>query len=176
MSDRVPNVTIAQLSPEEWVRLKAIRLRALADAPAAFGTTVQDASTWPMERWQAQCRTIPTFVAAAGGFDVGMVRCVRDAERADTGWLISMWVAPEVRRQNVGGALVDRVIEWANANGLSRLLLDVADQNGEAIALYESRGFRPNGETGTMPPPREHIREHRRELLITSRLHGARAR
>src|SRR4051794_38922740 len=102
MSCRVRNITIARLSPEEWVRLKTIRLRALADAPAAFGTTVEDASAWPIERWQAQCRTIPTFVAAASGLDVGMVRCVRDVERADTGWLISMWVAPEVRRQNVG--------------------------------------------------------------------------
>ena len=78
-----------------------------------------------------------------------------------------MWVAPEARRKGVGGALVDAVIEWARSAGVKRLLLDVADNNAPAIALYIQKGFQPNGEVSTFPPPREHIREHQRELRLT---------
>jgi GNAT superfamily N-acetyltransferase len=62
--------------------------------------------------------------------------------------------------------LIDAVIEWARSNDVHRLLLDVADHNAPAIALYLRKGFRPNGKRGTLPPPREHIREHQHELTI----------
>jgi ribosomal protein S18 acetylase RimI-like enzyme len=78
-----------------------------------------------------------------------------------------MWVAPEVRRTGVGKALVDRVIEWAQANGISRVLLDVADMNTPAIALYDLKGFKPNGKAGALPAPRQHIAEHQRERRLS---------
>ena len=65
---------IERLEPNEWRRLKSIRLRALADAPDAFGTTLQDVAVWPDTRWQDHCRTIATFVSVSNGRDVGMVR------------------------------------------------------------------------------------------------------
>jgi ribosomal protein S18 acetylase RimI-like enzyme len=77
-----------------------------------------------------------------------------------------MWVAPEARRTGVGEALVDAVIEWAGSNGVKRLRLDVADNNAAAIALYIREGFQPNGKVSALPPPREHIREHQRELRL----------
>ena len=95
-----------------------------------------------------------------------MVRCARDQARSDTAWLISMWVAPETRRNGVGSALVDRGVEWARTNGMRRLLLDVADGNTAAVALYDRKGFKPNGETGALPAPRQHITEHQRELRL----------
>ena len=94
------------------------------------------------------------------------MRCARDTANTDTAWLISMWVAPEVRRRGVGGLLVDGVVDWARSSGVIRLLLDVSDSNAPAIALYARKGFTPNGEVGTLPPPREHIREHQRELRL----------
>jgi GNAT superfamily N-acetyltransferase len=110
---------------------------------------------------------LPTFVAVRDDeIDVGMVRCSRDQTETDTAWLISMWVAPEVRRTGVGGALVDIVIEWAHSNSVSRLLLDVADNNLPAVSLYDRKGFRPNGVKGTLPFPRVHIVEHQRELRL----------
>ena len=77
-----------------------------------------------------------------------------------------MWVAPEARGQGVGNALIDAVIEYARSSGASRLLLDVADHNQQAIALYARKGFKLNGKTGTLPAPRNHIREHQRELRL----------
>lgn len=159
-------IRFEQLTAGDGPRLRSIRLRALRDAPDAFGATLEEASALAMETWSTQVVELPTFVAVKDDNDVGLVRCARDQSRIDTAWLISMWVAPDVRRTGVGAALVDLVIEWARTNGISRLLLDVADLNAPAIALYERKGFKPNGDVGALPAPRQHIREHQRELRL----------
>jgi ribosomal protein S18 acetylase RimI-like enzyme len=156
---------VERLGLGEWRRLRDLRLRALRDAPDAFSATIDEALSRSPESWSKQL-DMPTFVAVSGAVDVGMVRCAPDEHRSDTGWLISMWVASDVRRTGVGAALVDVIIDHARAHGITRLLLDVADDNAPAIALYTRKGFAPTGEKGTLPPPRQQIGEHRRELRL----------
>jgi len=155
-----------RLTGDEGPRLRAIRLRALEDAPDAFSATMNEALTRSLEGWTRQVLELPTFVAVCDGIDVGMVRSALDARSPETAWLISMWVAPDTRRRGVGAALVDAVIGWARANGVTRVLLDVADHNTPAIELYTRKGFVPTGITGAMPAPRAHVREHQRELRL----------
>jgi ribosomal protein S18 acetylase RimI-like enzyme len=159
-------VELVQLQAPEWRRLRSIRLRALRDAPDAFGSTFEEANAWSADSWSDQLRTLPTVVAVKDGADVGMARYGPDDTRARTGWLISLWVAPAARRMGVGSALTDAIVELARAAGVTRLLLDVADSNAAATALYEAKGFAPNGEIGSLPPPRTHVREHQRERRI----------
>jgi ribosomal protein S18 acetylase RimI-like enzyme len=78
-----------------------------------------------------------------------------------------MWVAPEARGHGVGEQLILAVKDWARSAGHARLLLDVADGNLPAVALYERMGFEPTGEIGSLPPPREHVAEHRRALDLS---------
>lgn len=162
----LPMIRYEQLGGTDGARLRSIRLRALQDAPEAFGSTFQDALSRAPGVWAQQVMTLPTFVAIADGRDVAMVRCAHDPDNADTAWLLSMWVAPEVRRKGIGGELVDLVIAWARENNISRIVLDVADLNISAIALYDAKGFRANGKAGSMPSPREHITEHQMELRL----------
>ena len=159
-------IDIQRLAAHEGPRLRAIRLRALAEAPDAFGSTCDEAAALPLDSWTEQLQSMATFAAIVDGEDVGLVRGARDDARTDAAWLISMWVAPEVRGQGVGEALVGAVVEWARAGGARRLLLDVGDHNRPAIALYARMGFEPNGTTGSLPAPRSHIREHQRELRL----------
>ena len=158
---------IQRLSGAEGSRLRHIRLRALTDAPDAFGAVYAEAAARPMDSWAQQLDDIATFVAVRDGEDVGLVRCARDEQRSDTAWLISMWVAPEARGLGVGDALVDAVIEHARTSGAARLVLDVADENQPAIALYARKGFESNGVTGSLPAPRQHILEHQMELRFS---------
>jgi GNAT superfamily N-acetyltransferase len=158
--------TIEQLRTGDGGRLRAIRLRALRDAPDAFSTTFDEAASRPRESWDLQLEMLATFVASLGGCDVGLVRGAPHDRCGDTGYLISMWVAPEARRQGIGSALVDAVVDWARTQGLRRLLLDVAETNAPATALYARKGFVPNGECGTLLPPREHIREIQMAMTI----------
>ena len=106
-------------------------------------------------------------VRAHEGRDVGLVRYGPDRKRGDTAFLISMWVAPEARGRGVGGALVEALVECARSEGFARMELDVGDHNAAAIALYAKKGFDATGERGRLAPPREHLREHRRLLVLT---------
>ena len=160
-------IRLVRLTADEWPRLRALRLRSLLDSPDAFGATYEEALARKPDGWMQQVRDLPCFVAVCDDHgDVGLVRYLPDKERRDTAWLISMWVAPDARRLGVGGLLIDAIIDHARAEGVARLLLEVADHNVAAIALYAKKGFNATGDTGGMPAPREHIREHRRALLL----------
>ena len=102
--------TIERLIAGDGQRLRAIRLRALRDAPDAFGTTVEEAAAEPLESWERQLQQVDAYVATAGGCDLGLARGARHDRWSDTGYLLSMWVAPEVRRQGIGADLVQAVI------------------------------------------------------------------
>ena len=161
---------IEQLTSDEAERLRAIRLRSLRDAPRAFASTFEQTAAQPPESWRQQLRDLATFVAVSEGQDVGIVRGaapgVVPGAPPDLAMLISMWVAPEARGKGVGGALVDAVIDWARAQGLTRVRLEVVDDNAPAIALYARKGFVQTGPSVRCAPPREHLREHERTLEL----------
>jgi acetyl esterase/lipase/GNAT superfamily N-acetyltransferase len=150
---------IERLRKGEGPRLRAIRLRALADAPDAFGSTLADAERRTPEDWEAQIEALPTFVWYEADTDLGMVRGAPHDADPEAGYLISMWVAPEARGRGIGAALVREVLAWARGRGLRRLLLDVGAHNGAARRLYERLGFTATGASGALPPPREQVRE-----------------
>jgi ribosomal protein S18 acetylase RimI-like enzyme len=154
------------MGPAQWERVRAIRLRALADAPDAFATTHADAAARPPEHWRERLAddASRTFLASVAGEDVGLVVGSVYREAPGSAGLFGMWVVPEGRGRGIARALVATVVAWARAAGYRRLLLDVADENLPAVRLYERCGFRATGVTGSLPPPREHVREHQRAL------------
>ena len=164
----VPEWTVERMTPDSWERVRTIRLRALAESPDAFGTTVAEWEGRPPGDWRERLEdpAAATFLAVSGNRDRGIVACRRyDDGGADAG-LFGMWVEPDSRARGIGGALVDAVVAWARDHGFPGILLDVADTNPPAIRLYESRGFSRTGVTGSLPPPREHILEHQRGLRL----------
>ena len=52
-----------------------------------------------------------------------------------------MFVAPAVRGRGVGRRILAAVEESARAAGCARMILEMGDQQPEAIALYESCGY-----------------------------------
>jgi GNAT superfamily N-acetyltransferase len=159
-------VEVKKLNTGEVKRFKQIRLRSLKENPEAFGTTFEQANSWKEEVWINQTQNIPAFIASVGGLDSGIVRVGFDDKDSSTAWLISMWVAPESRGNNLGGRLIDALIDWCKTSSLKSIKLDVGDFNQAAINLYEKKGFIKNGITGSLPSPRENISEHQRELKI----------
>lgn len=143
----------------ECARLRSIRLTALQDAPQAFETTFQTAVTFPFESWQQQLQNLPTFVAVVNDVDSGMVRGAPHPDDPNSAYLISLWVAPKARGLGIGQALIEVVVAWAGSEKYARLVLEVAEANGSAISLYIRIGFKPTGQTRTLAPPRDHIRE-----------------
>lgn len=64
---------------------------------------------------------------------------------ADEGYITNVAVRPESRRGGVAGQLLDVFLNFARANKLAFLTLEVRESNYAAIALYGSRGFRGAG-------------------------------
>ncbi|CAM9526140.1 unnamed protein product [Ectocarpus fasciculatus] len=166
------NVDIVRCGPADWERVKDIRLKALADAPDSFGSTFADESKLTDEQWMARSLTpkAAQFIAYTdnGSRAVGLIVGARNRDGPEsTAGLYSMWVAPDARGLQVGHALVETVKTWVKEQGVyDRILLDVSNNNTAAIRLYESCGFRPTGNEGTLPPPREHISEHEMCFMI----------
>lgn len=157
---------IAHMQPADVDRVRATRLRALADAPDAFGTTLAEDQARPLAEWRARLESdgAATFIASHADEDIGMVVGVGvdDATAA----LCGMWVAPDARGTGAADALVQQMIAWARARGCQRVILEVADQNTRAVQFYARMGFEPTGGTNTLPPPREHILQHERALNL----------
>ena len=160
-----PALIVERMRPEQWKRVRAVRLRALADTPDAFASTLSNEQNMPDEKWSARLATLDaaTFIAVLDDRDIGIaVGAYFDGAAG----LFAMWLAPEARGKGIGDALIRAVIDWAKESGHDRLVLEVGDWNQPAINLYRRNGFEPTGRTGTLPPPREHITEKQLVLRL----------
>lgn len=159
---------IERVGPQDWPRFRAIRLRALADAPDAFGTTLAEDQARRPADWLARVANpdVATFLACSAGRDIGLAVGAPYVGREGAAGLFGMWVEPGARGSDVAAALVESVVSWARGAGYARVLLDVADDNAPAIRLYARMGFEPTGVTGSLPAPRDHILEHERALEL----------
>ena len=132
-------VEIATLGPEDWELFREIRLRALREAPYAFGSRYADWVDAPESRWRDRVANVPlNLVARRGDELLGMASGVLVGE--DGAGLISMWVDPAARGSGVGAALVETVVAWAAAAGRTTYLM-VRSDNTRAIAAYVRAGF-----------------------------------
>jgi GNAT superfamily N-acetyltransferase len=157
---------IHHAGPDDWERVRAIRLRALADAPDAFWVRLEDETQRTPEQWRERLASpsSATFLATGDGETVGLVVTHPSTAAEGDAGLAAMWVAPEARGTGVADALISAGVGWARDRGYRRVRLWINDANAVAERLYERHGFVPTGVAGTFPPPREHITEH--ELMV----------
>jgi GNAT superfamily N-acetyltransferase len=132
---------IREVTQDDWQLLRDVRLRALADAPFAFLTTLEEASAWPALEWQERARPADdrvTFVAEGDGRFDGMVGAFVDEGVV---FLVSLWVDPGRRGVGLAAQLVERVVDWARSRRSPRVYLAVEPDNDRAARLYERCGF-----------------------------------
>ncbi len=137
---------VARLSEHEWEAYRDVRLAALSDAPAAFGSRLEVERARPESEWRARLERRSQFVVRDRGRTVGTVGCL-DVEGAVE--LVSMWVAPDARGSGVADRLVAVVLDVARERGHGTTVLWVSDGNRPAERLYERHGF---ARTGDMQP------------------------
>ncbi|GAA2403296.1 GNAT family N-acetyltransferase [Nonomuraea africana] len=160
--------TIERLRTGDEDRLREIRLRALADAPTAFGATYDKEAAHPRDKWAERLADPDAawFVAAGAG-----LVCAKQ-EREGEAHLQSMWVAPEARGTGLAGRLVDEVVAWSRTRDAYEIGLWAVDDNLGARALYARKGFLPSGEVMALPSHPE-LMESRYVLSLVFRTAGA---
>jgi ribosomal protein S18 acetylase RimI-like enzyme len=142
------SATVRRLRANEAELLRDVRLRALRDAPMAFGSTLareQGYASEKWERWAAESATGERQAIFVAEPAAGMASGVFDDEDPAIAHLYAMWVAPEARGSGAGRALVDAVVAWATGRGAGRLTTSVTEANAAAAALYTAAGFSDTG-------------------------------
>jgi ribosomal protein S18 acetylase RimI-like enzyme len=143
---------VTRFAPSDWRSYRDLRLRALADSPDAFASTLDAERTRPDAEWARRLElaaagsTDLPLVARVGGPPAGLAWGRLDAHLPGVAHLYQVWVAPEFRGRGVGRMLLDAVIQWARAAGARELVLDVTRGDTPATRLYLRAGFRPAGE------------------------------
>ena len=143
---------IERIAPSHGPLLKALRCRALADAPYAFSATLSENASRSDESWAASAAHLAqdtkstTFIAYHNDEPCGMMGCYLMGEQDGIANLVAVWVAPEYRNLKVGQGLLEAVKKWSRESKAQVLYAWVAEQNATAIRFYKSAGFETTGQ------------------------------
>lgn len=144
-------VEVRTVAPDDWCQWRDVRMRALADAPEAFGSSLAEWAAADERRWRRRLDDVPfNVIAVSDGLPVGQASGTA-ADDDGCVELLSMWVAPEARGTGAARALIDAVTEWARRVDAVGVRLSVRWANERAIRLYLRADFVPVDEGGDAP-------------------------
>ena len=129
---------------------RAFRLRGLREHADAFTSSFDEENLRPLavtERRLAAAGSEKLWGAFADGQITGMVGLNHEtrAKTRHKASLVGLYVAHEFTGQGLGCALVNAVLQDAQACGVELVVLTVTDGNQAACALYQRAGFRAFG-------------------------------
>lgn len=165
--------TIVRLGPDDWQEFREIRLRALADAPTAFGMTLADVEHQHEDTWRTRLGQGDPILGVRDDDDDGLAAMGagwHPPEDPDRMMVWGMWTAPGARGRGHARALLDWLVDHAHHHRVATVELHVTEGNDVARRLYEQCGF---AATGLWEPLREgsplQIELMRRELAPGAR-------
>jgi ribosomal protein S18 acetylase RimI-like enzyme len=136
-------INLRKIGIDDWPLWRKLRLKALKQAPYAFGSTLAD---WQGEgdteaRWRGRLSDVPLNIVAEWQKTAAGMASATAPNPEGAVEIMSMWVAPFARGHGVGDALVNTIIQWAREQQASRVGLAVFEGNEHALALYHRHGF-----------------------------------
>jgi predicted GNAT family acetyltransferase len=134
-------VELRMIGPDDWPDWRDIRLRALADSPAAFGSNLARERAFSESDWRG--RTDGSVLVYDDGAPVAMGAGWAD-DREGYLMVVAMWTEPSRRGEGLGGMVLDAVVALAQSRGLQAHLF-LMHENPEAGRLYERHGFVRSG-------------------------------
>lgn len=123
-----PPVTVGTTLTPAWLANDSRALAHSADAAAVLEGPDQVAFV--------------TVAAAEPGAKQDVVAKGRVACDGDWAGITDVWVSPDHRRQGLGLAVLDAMLEWSAERGATTAYLQTRGDNVSALALYEQLGFR----------------------------------
>lgn len=148
-------IGIEEVGPDQWQRVREIRLATLKDAPYAFGSTYEGELPQPEAWWRQRLTDGRWFIAVEGGQDlsVGMLMWAPLPDSfesnatlplipdGDVPWIRAVWTQPRARGRHLVDAVCLRICEVAAEQGAAMTVLGVRSANDRARAAYRRMGF-----------------------------------
>jgi ribosomal protein S18 acetylase RimI-like enzyme len=142
------NIEIVTLQPQQWLKYKSLRLRALKEEPQAFTSTYEEGVKYPYNFWQERLKQALAgnsqwlLFAKHGDNLVGMAGGYITDEK-NTAEVVGIYVAKEARGQGISKKLIINLISRIKQNkAVKKLLIGVNPEQVEAVCLYQSLGFK----------------------------------
>jgi ribosomal protein S18 acetylase RimI-like enzyme len=153
---------VRRLAAVDWPLYRYLRMRALAEAPDAFSSTLAEAlprgdADWQLRLAAADPSLDLPLVAYVDRVAAGLVWGRIDAAEPAVAHVFQMWVDPGCRGGGVGGLLLAAVRDWAAGGGARELRLGVTRGNGAAERLYRSAGFVATGASEPLRPGSDRV-------------------
>jgi GNAT superfamily N-acetyltransferase len=139
------NVIVEIIHPDDWFRLRAIRLKSLQVNPEAFGGTHEIESAETESEWRKKFEKLDFLIASIDGRDAALMFVEElDGDFGATCWIGGCWSDPEFR----GVGLLRELFNFLDAQDRDWKIqgLGVWIDNYSAIAAYEKLGFVKMGE------------------------------
>ena len=138
-------VVVEIIAPNEWQRLRSIRLQALTESGHAFGGTFEVESAEDESAWRARFEKNEFLIASVDGVDGALMFIeVLSGDFGATCWIGGCWSDPRFRGKGLMRAMftfIDQQNKDWKIQGLG-----VWTNNYSAIAAYEKLGFVKMGE------------------------------
>ena len=140
-------IKVSELNPDEWQRLRDLRLRALDESALNLAGSIEEESNYSEQQWRESFKRLTYVVASIDGKDVGLINVENlKGDFGATCWLGGLWSDPKYRGQGVARAIFDYLDEVAKEKNWMVQGLGVMENNLDAIKAFEKFGFVRRGE------------------------------
>ena len=140
-------IQVAPCGPDDWERVREIRLASLQANPEAFGAKYESEAIRPERFWRARLSKSDFVLASDESGDIGIMFVDQvDEDFAASCWVRGCWVRPEARGKGVMRALIEYVDSQVDTKPWSEQGLGVWVDNYSAIKAYELIGFENIGD------------------------------
>ena len=139
------SVHVEIIDPDQWMRVRDIRLRSLQVNPEAFGGTFEKESIEDEATWREKFIKNDFLIASLDGHDAAIMYIeVLDGDFGATCWIGGCWSDPAYRGKGLFSAMM-RFVD-SQDRGWDIQGLGVWTHNDSAIAAYKKLGFVKMGE------------------------------
>lgn len=149
------DITVRELTEDEWEQYRAVRLSALEESPEAFVANYEQEADYDEDYWRQRMRRSERLLAEVDGTPAGVASVGRGESESGNvvAELFGLWVSPDWRGKGVAATLVKAGAEHSREKGLGHLAYWVGTDNGRAVAFASSFGFRPTDSRRPMRVP-----------------------